>query len=289
MSAEASLVWLLGAVLALLAGLLAGSVVATVAARLPLGLPLFAPPACVRRGRRLPWADAIPIWGYLRRGGRCRVCGLALPRWWPIVEAAMALLALLAYISAGGWNGRFLLYLFDLAVLLTVLIMDWRRHEIFTVVLLAGALGGLLGGFVLPEIGLGGVAWGALVGGVIMLIMYGLGRVLGRIRYGREGLAWGDVELAVMLGLVTGFPGIVTPLFWGPVVGVALFLRRGLGNYFPFAPGLCLVTMMFLLTHTSHEPLWVTLRLPLLGNIFAFIGLIIWGGIRALLGIPRGG
>jgi hypothetical protein len=47
--------------------------------------------------------------------------------------------------------------------------------------------------------------------------------------------------------------------------------------------------MMFLLTHTSREPLWETLRLPLLGNIFAFIGLIIWGVIRAILGIPRGG
>ena len=109
-----------------------------------------------------------------------------------------------------------------------------------------------------------------------MLVLYGVGRLLGRLRYGgREALAWGDVELAVMLGLMGGFAGIISTLFWGPIVGVALFIRRGLGTYFPFAPGLCLVMAAYLLTHTSHVPLWDTLRLPLLVNIFMFIGTII--------------
>ncbi len=82
-----------------------------------------------------------------------------------------------------------------------------------------------------------------------MLIVYSLGRLLGRLRYGREGLAWGDVELAPVLGLITGFPGVITPLLLGPIVGVLLFLRRGLGSYFPFAPGLCLGAMFFVLVH----------------------------------------
>ncbi len=262
---------------ALILGLLAGSGVATVAARLPLGAPLWGPPICVRRGVRLPWADALPIVGYLRRGGRCRVCGARLPRWWPLTEAALALGALLAYLAAGGWSVLFALYLADVAVLLLILIMDWRRHEIYTVVLLAGGMLGILGGFVpafglaLPTLGIG-----AAVGGGFMLVLYGLGRLLGRLRYGgREALAWGDVELAVMLGLLGGFPGIISTLFWGPIVGVLLFIRRGLGTYFPFAPGLCIVMMIYLLTHTSHTPIWDTLRLPLLVNIIAFIGTII--------------
>lgn len=275
---------LVGAIAAVIVGLGLGTGVATVATRLPLGYPVFAPPACLRRRRSLPWIDAVPIWGYLRRGGRCAVCGWPLPRWWPLTEAVMGLLALLAFLSAGGWNARFGLYLLDLAMLLTVLVMDWRHHEIYTVVLLVGAAGGLLGGL-RPEVTFAGVGFGALLGGVLMLFMYGVGRLLGRLIYGREGLAWGDVELAVVLGLIAGFPGIVTPLFWGPIVGVILFLRRGIGSYFPFAPGLCLVTMVFLLTSTNPGPLWETLRLPLLGNIFMFTGFSLWKILQTVLGL----
>jgi leader peptidase (prepilin peptidase)/N-methyltransferase len=280
------LLWLIGALAALALGLVVGSLVAHLAARLPLDAPILGPPICLRTRCRLPWADVVPIWGYLRRRGRCRLCGEALPRWWPLTEAGMALLALLAYISAGGWNARFGLYVLDLAVLLAVLLMDWRRHEIYTLMLLIGAGAGLLGALVFGEFNWGGILVGGAVGGGIMLAMYGLGQVLGRALYGREGLAWGDVELGAMLGLMTGFPGIVTPLFWGPVVGILLFLRRGLGRYFPFAPGLCLVTMAFLLIHTSDAPLWDTLRLPWAGQILWFIGQIIgklaldvWRGI----------
>ncbi|MGI8587683.1 MAG: prepilin peptidase [Chloroflexia bacterium] len=238
-----------GAFAALMIGLMIGSGVAVVSARLALGLPLIAPPTCVLTGRRLPWADALPVVGYIRRRGRCRACGLPLPRWWPLTEASMGLLGVMAYISADGINPRFGVYLLDLAVLLTLLVMDWRRQEIYTVVLLVGALGGLLGGLVLPEITIGVAVFGLVTGGGTMLIVYGLGRLLGRLRYGREGLAWGDVELAAVLGLITGFPGVITPLLLGPIVGVLLFLRRGLGSYFPFATGLCLAAMAFVLVH----------------------------------------
>jgi leader peptidase (prepilin peptidase) / N-methyltransferase len=274
---------LLGALLAAVAGAVVGTLVATTAARLAVGAPLGAPPMCLRTRRRLPWADAAPIIGYLRRGGRCRMCGYALPRWAPLTEAGMSLLATVAYFSAGGWNLRFALYVLELAVLLVILIMDWRRHEIYTVVLLAGAAVGLAAGWALPEIGLVGALGGALAGGGLMLIIYGFGRLMGRLRYGREGMAWGDVELAVALGLITGFPGVITPLFWGPIVGVLLFLRRGLGNYFPFAPGLCLVSMFFVLAHTSNDSWWDTLRLPLLGNIIYFTGVAIWKVLGSLL------
>lgn len=268
---------ILGVLGALILGLLAGSAVATVAARLPLGARLWGPPLCVRRGVRLPWADALPIVGYLRRGGRCRVCGERLPRWWPLTEATLALGALLAYLAAGGWNVVFALYVADLAVLLLILLMDWRRHEIYTVVLLTGGVLGILGGFVPAlEMPLGTVGLGAAVGGGFMLVLYGVGRLLGRLRYGgREALAWGDVELAVMLGLMGGFAGIISTLFWGPIVGVALFIRRGLGTYFPFAPGLCLVMAVYLLTHTSHASLWDVLHLPLLVSILNLAGSIV--------------
>src|SRR5438477_463601 len=80
----------------------------------------------------------------------------------------------------------------------------------------AGALGG---GALLPEVGLGGALVGGLVGGLIMLVLWGIGLGLGRVLYGKPGMAFGDVELGALIGLLAGFPGVVTPLFWGPVLG----------------------------------------------------------------------
>ena len=264
-------------------GAVLGSLVATGAARLAVDAPLGAPPMLPAHAAPVALGRRGAIWGYLRRGGRCRHVRLR--------TAALVAADRGRHGPAGdgrlhqrrGLELRFALYVLDLAVLLTILIMDWRRHEIYTLVLLVAAGPGWPPVGRCREFGLLSALGGALAGGGLMLIIYGFGRLMGRLRYGREGMAWGDVELAVALGLITGFPGMITPLFWGPIVGVVLFVRRGLGNYFPFAPGLCLVSMFFVLTHTSNEPWWDTLRLPLLGNIIYFTGVAIWKVLGSLL------
>lgn len=59
----------------ILAGLCTGSFLALCADRLPRGESLFFPAShCDACGHRLGFFDLIPLWSYLRLGGRCRYC-----------------------------------------------------------------------------------------------------------------------------------------------------------------------------------------------------------------------
>jgi prepilin signal peptidase PulO-like enzyme (type II secretory pathway) len=277
--------------LVVLLGLLVGGLIAGVAARLPVldrqrGTG-FAP-RCLLTGQPRTWVEALPVAGYWVQRGRCRHCGLHLPRWMAGVELSMGAIALVAYAVAGP-TPRFLVYLAEAAVLILLTVMDWRRHEVYTVVVLAGVVVALIGGAVLPEIGLGGALAGGFVGGLLMLLLYGVGRWLGQRLYGKEGLAFGDVELGVVIGLMCGFPAVVPPLFWGPVLGgvIALVLlltgKKGLRDYFPYGPGLCLAALAFVLLHTGTFPVWDTLRLTVLSDMASLIGQIVTKLARRLV------
>jgi prepilin signal peptidase PulO-like enzyme (type II secretory pathway) len=277
--------------IAVLLGLLVGGLVAGIAARLPVlehGGGGSLAPRCLLTGRPRTWVEALPLVGYWVQRGRCRHCGLRLPRWPEWVALSVAGVALVAYLVAGP-TPRFLVYLAEGAVLLLLTVMDWRRHEVYTIVILAGVVVALLGALVLPEIGLGGALAGGFTGGLLMLILYWVGRWLGRRLYGKEGLAFGDVELGVVIGLMCGFPAVVPPLFWGPVLGgviaiVLLFTgKKGLRDYFPYGPGLCLAALAFVLLHTGQFPLWDTLRLTVLSDMASLLGQIVTKLARRLV------
>jgi prepilin signal peptidase PulO-like enzyme (type II secretory pathway) len=269
-------------------GLLVGSVVAGVAARLAARRLTWGWPRCLLSRHPLTWAALVPVAGYLIQGGRCRHCGRRLPRWVPIVEASMAGIALLAY-AAAGLTPRFGVYLAEGAVLLVVLVMDWRRHDVFLSVVGAGAVIAVLGSSLLPEIGLTGSLAGGRAGGLIMLVLWWLGGILGRALYGKPGMAFGDVLLGVLIGLMTGFPGVIAPLFWGPVLGGALavgFLlarKKTLRDYFPYGPGLCVATLAYVLAHATPVPFWDALSLGVLSTMASLIGQIIEKLLRRLV------
>jgi prepilin signal peptidase PulO-like enzyme (type II secretory pathway) len=279
--------WIL-ALPAVVLGVLVGSLVAGAAARLAARRPLWGAPRCLLTGQPLAWPALVPVLGYFAQGGRCRRCGRPLPRWAPAVELAMGAIALLAYAAAGP-TPRFLIYLAEAAVLVTIFVTDWRRHDIYLSVVAVGAGIALIGGAVLPEIGLTGALAGGVAGGLIMFLLWGLGGVLGRLLYGKPGMAFGDVILGALIGLMTGFPGVVAPLFWGPVLGgglaVALLLgrKKGLRDYFPYGPGLCLATLIWVLAHATRVPFWDALSLGVLSTMAALFGQIIEKLIRRLL------
>lgn len=110
----------------ILAGLCTGSFLALCADRLPRGESLFFPAShCDACGHRLGFFDLIPLWSYLRLGGRCRYCLAPLKKdllWWEVGMGALlpslegALLHLLCFFllfisflflfSFRSWMGR---------------------------------------------------------------------------------------------------------------------------------------------------------------------------------------
>ncbi|NLX98739.1 MAG: prepilin peptidase [Rhodopirellula sp.] len=84
-----------------------GSFLNVVVYRLPAGKSLVYPgshcPVCKHPIR---WYDNVPVFGWLALGGRCRDCGVPIPKRYPLVEATTALVFLIvgaaALLSLGG-------------------------------------------------------------------------------------------------------------------------------------------------------------------------------------------
>jgi prepilin signal peptidase PulO-like enzyme (type II secretory pathway) len=112
--------WLLIGLLALVGGVF-GSFLNVVAYRLPRRMNLSRPgshcPACQRPIR---WHDNVPVLGWLKLRGRCRDCGAAISRRYPLVEALLAAISgVLAWktieILVGDLPGVGTMYGFDAA------------------------------------------------------------------------------------------------------------------------------------------------------------------------------
>jgi leader peptidase (prepilin peptidase)/N-methyltransferase len=94
----------------------------------------------------------------------------------------------------------------------------------------------------------------ALLGGLIGYGFFWLAVHLGERFLGRGAMGWGDVKLAAFVGLITGFPGIITALvvtiIAGGVISLVLLLTRivNLRSGIPYGPFICLggfITMLY--------------------------------------------
>jgi len=91
------------------------------------------------------------------------------------------------------------------------------------------------------------VAYAALGGGIGFALFLLIAIV------SRGGMGWGDVKLAALIGLATGFPLVFLAIIMGAILGgivaVALVIakRRKRRETIPFGPFLALATMITLL------------------------------------------
>ncbi|GAI86166.1 unnamed protein product, partial [marine sediment metagenome] len=69
----------------------------------------------------------------------------------------------------------------------------------------------------------------------------------------KEGMGWGDVKMAALIGLVTGFPLVFVALFMGVVLGglvagiLLLLKKKKRKEHIAFGPFLSVATMVTLL------------------------------------------
>ena len=144
--------------------------------------------------------------------------------------------------------GKFMAGATILSIFLLITVIDIEHRLILHSVtgpaaIVCGFIGALTPGRGLTRTLLGGVVGFGLVLGVFILgIVFSLviaklrGRMLGEVAFG-----WGDVNLAGVIGLTLGWPGVVLALFLG-IIASSLFsagyvlvqtLRR---RYTPFTP-----------------------------------------------------
>jgi leader peptidase (prepilin peptidase)/N-methyltransferase len=207
-----------------LLGIAIGSFLNVVIDRLPVGGSLVYPPSrCDACKRRLsPW-DLIPVVSYLWLRGRCRYCGVHIPCRILWVELLSGLLFFLAFWRFG-LSAPFIITAFWCCVFLVIIFTDWEHKLILNKVTYPAAVvaliilgadslwqGHLLGNLnLIPK----PVILSGLIGGAIGFIFF---LVVSLIRPG--GMGMGDIKLAGLIGLVTGYPLAVVALLIGIVAG----------------------------------------------------------------------
>lgn len=228
-----------------LLGIVLGSFLNVVADRLPAGKSIVSPPShCPNCQRRLSARDMIPIFSYLWLKGRCRYCGTTIPMRLFWVELGMGVLFTFLYWHYG-FHWELVLIAFYCCLFVVLLAIDFE-HSILPNKIVYPSMAIAL---ILALVAEPGIKSAAIGGGV------GLGLLLIPALFG--GMGWGDVKLAALIGLVTGFPMVFMAMFLaivggGLVAAVLLLLKlKGRKDAIPFGPFLSLAAMATLIWGSS--------------------------------------
>ena len=145
-----------------------------------------------------------------------------------------------------GVNLTLWLHLIWVAIMLQIVVFDLKHHLVLDWVTFPALLMALALSPITPWSSFDMSAQGAIVCGVLFLLLYVLGNVLFH-----GGMGFGDVKLAVLIGAVAGFDftqlrwGALDAIFYGVVLGGATVLLlmalriRGLKDVVAYAPFLC--------------------------------------------------
>jgi leader peptidase (prepilin peptidase)/N-methyltransferase len=280
-------------ILTALAGLFTGWIANIIAHRFPIEeRAIFAPLRCLRGGERLRWYDHFPIFGYLFQKGVCRHCGKKLPFRFPLLEILMVA----AFV--GAWpryeNLPFYIYainIFYVALLLIIGAIDLRHRLIFPAMIYLGCIVSIVAGIFndplyrpfIPE--LSAALIGALFCGITFQLLYWMAIAIYRVR----ALGFGDVLLAVLIGLTLGFPSSIVSLFMGAVLnGIAAglvwaFGKKGRREFIPYGTTLCIAAALVLMFGDS---VWRWGPMGMLADLLG-IGLnIIFRFFASIFGLP---
>ena len=233
--------------------------------RLPVGesLVVYPPSHCSACQRRLAPKDLIPVFSYLWLHGRCRYCQASIPRRILWVEIGTGVLFGFAYFSYG-LSIELLVSLVYFCLFIVLLVIDLEHGLILNKIIypalavalvisiflppsqlarISGEGVSLINNLNLPQLG---IAQAAIGGGI------GLGLFLLVVLISRGGMGWGDVKMAALIGLVTGylvFVALLMGIILGGLVAIlllALKIKRR-REAIPFGPFLSLATIVTLL------------------------------------------
>ncbi|TSC75973.1 MAG: leader peptidase (prepilin peptidase) / N-methyltransferase [Parcubacteria group bacterium Gr01-1014_30] len=200
----------------------------------------------------LTWQDLVPFVSFFVLGGKCRYCQQKISWQYPAVEVSTALLFLLIF------NQQFIstlsqftttLYLFLVSSFLIVIFVYDLKHYIIPdkivypaiVIAFLYQLSVIIWNLPAPYhsegIGAGFRIWSLGFG--ILPSLFFLGIIL--LSQGRL-MGMGDFKLAILMGLILGWPNISVALFLafliGAIMGAGLILsgRKSLKSEVPFGP-----------------------------------------------------
>lgn len=239
-------------------GLCVGSFLNVLIYRLPRGLKFVKGRSfCPECKRKINWFDNVPLISFILLKGRCRYCHSPISLRYPVVElltgvlfvlGAFSQLGNLSHLSHLSWTETILTWVL-FSGLIVIFFVD-LEHQIIPddVVAPLIILFSLRQFFPLPtsfsSFSLLTSHFSSFVSGIgSFLFMFSI-----YIITKGQGMGFGDVKLAFLIGLVLGYPKIIVAFYLafltGAFVGVILILVRKakFGQKIAFGPFLCLAT-----------------------------------------------
>lgn len=256
-------------------GAMIGSFLNVVAYRLPLKQSIISPPsACTRCNIPIRRYDSIPVISWLILRGRCRNCQGSISKRYPIVELTTGLsfsVVAWKFLHLSG-SAVFLLiaflYLAAMSVVLTLI--DLETHTLPNSLVLPGYL---VGAIFLSAAGIASSNYGAMLRGAIGAAALWLLYFLMAVAY-PEGMGFGDVKFAGLLGLFLGYLGwdaLITggfaAFFFGGLFALSLLLlkRKDFKSGIPFGPWMVVGAWVGVFFGTSVVQGYLSIFSPSLG------------------------
>lgn len=228
--------------LSVIFGLIIGSFLNVVIHRLPRGENIVSPPShCPLCRAEIPFYFNIPILSYILLWGKCRSCRGKISPQYPLVEAFCAFGFWLSVHSYGlsmpaAASAVFLCFLIALAAI------DIKHMILPDELTLSGAALFFIYSFFNPEVGQLDAVLSGLGGALFFAGLYYFYLKIRKI----EGLGFGDVKMALFMGLFLGLHRLAVAIFlaslFGLLVGIFIivFKKKNLKLALPFGPFLSL-------------------------------------------------
>lgn len=238
---------------AVIFGIVFGSFLNVCVDRLPANESLTSPPShCPSCRRRLSFLDLIPVISFIWLKGRCRYCGSAIPARVFAVEVITGMLFGYLYWRYG-WSLHLALAALYCSLFVVIAFIDLEHSLILNKIVFPAAAVVLAIGLFVPPASLvyanapapAAVTQTLAHNSVLQAITGGLtgfAIFFAIALASRGGMGWGDVKMAGLIGLVTGYPLVFEALFisvfTGGLVAVALLLfkQKGRKDAIPFGP-----------------------------------------------------
>ena len=212
---------------------------------------------CPHCKHTLSWQDLFPIFSYLILKGKCRYCKEKISIQYPIIEIVTGILFLLIFWNFAplfngapgrmtGWIFANLFFLFYVAsALIIIFVYDFKHYLIPDKVLFPAIAITFIYRIFFNFSLIPNYLLAAVIASGFFLIIFLLSR-------GRA-MGFGDVKLAILMGLLLGVDKVLAALFlaffFGAIIGLILmaYKKKSLKSEIPFGPFLITGTFIALL------------------------------------------